>query len=153
MVSLDELKNMLNDLKSQGKIVEWSVIREIRNIVVFNIGYPTDEDTVTYENYAVRVYNRGTENEYIRWERRKPTFLVQQTASQFEKLVNEKRPTILQELKENKSAIKIINFTLDRDGKYATVRAFVDNGDNTVSEKEFVVMFDEGGNYTIYELK
>jgi len=151
MVGLDNLKNLLNELKNQGKIVEWSVIRDTGNVVVFNIGYPTDKDTVVYENYAVRVYNRGTEDEYIRWERRKPVFLRQQEASQFELLVGEKKSVVLQDLKEKYNAVKLIGFNIDKDREYVTVRAFVDNGDNTISEKEFVVMLDESGNYKIYE--
>jgi len=151
MVGLDNLKNVLNELKNQGRIVEWSVIRDTGNVVVFNIGYPTDEDAVMYENYAVRVYNRNTENEYIRWERRKPAFLMQQEASQLELLVDKKKSAVLQDLKEKYNTVKLIGFNIDKEREYITVRAFVDNGDNTISEKEFVVMFDESGNYRIYE--
>jgi len=151
MATLNELYDKLNTLKEEGKIVEWKTIRDNGEIVIINIGYPTDEDVVNYENVAVRVYNRGTENEFIRWEKKKPTIVMEEVPTQFEEYIESKKAQILQDLKEKYNTIKLIGFNINKDREYVTVRAFVDNGDNTISEKEFVVIFDESGNYKIYE--
>jgi len=151
MVTLNDLKKKLDSLKEEGKIVEWKTTRDNGDVVIINIGYPTGEDVVNYENVAVRVYNRDTENEFIRWERKKPAVVREEVLTQFETHIESKKAQILQDLKEKYNAIKLISFSINKDREYITVRAFVDNGDNTISEKEFVVIFDESGNYKIYE--
>jgi len=151
MTTLGDLKKKLNNLKDAGILLEWKITRDNGDIIIINIGYPTGEDVVTYENVAVRVYNRGTDDEFIRWERRKPVVVREKKSlSQFETYIKDNKTSILQDLKEKYNMIKLVDFSVNKDREYVTIRAFVDNGDNTVSEKEFVVIFDEKGNYYIY---
>jgi len=152
-MKLQELFDKLNVLKASGKIVEWRVVRDDRNnnVVVINVGYPIEEDVVRYQNFAVRVYNRGTENEEVRWETVKPMFL--RAESPFKQQASKKKQEILNRLSTEYNVIKVIGYTVDENNKYVTVTGFVDNGDGTVSRKSFVVFFDEQGNFMIYELR
>jgi len=152
-MKLQELFDKLNALKASGKIMEWRVVREDRNnnVVVINVGYPIEEDVVRYQNFAVRVYNRGTENEEVRWETTKPMFL--RVESPFKQQASKTKQEILNKLRTEYNVIKVIGYTVDENNGYVTIMAFVDNGDGTVSQKSFVVFFDERGNFTIYELR
>ena len=151
MVTLNELKKKLNSLKEVGKILGWKIIRDNEEIVVINIGYLVEEEIVNYENVIVRVYNRNTDNEFICWERRKPTVIKEEkTLLQFEIYVKDNKTLILHDLKEKYNVIKLIDFNINKDKEYIIIRAFIDKGNTTISEKEFIVMFNEKGNYFIY---
>jgi len=151
MATLKELYNKLDALKEEGKIIEWKTVRDSGGVVIINIGYPAGDDIVNYENVAVRVYNRGTKSEYTYWERKKPAIVKEEAISQFEEYVKNNKAQILQDLKESYKVIKLISFSINKEREYITVRAFVDNGDNTISEEEFIIIFDKSGNYRIYK--
>lgn len=151
MVTLDDLFKTLDNLKANNKIVEWKKARDSGDVVIINIGYSTDDDVVIYENFAVRVYNRGKVNENIRWERRKPNQLINKIKSNFETYLQDSRLLIINDLKQNHNVVKIIDFIVNEKYEYVSVRAFVGVQQGQLTEKEFVILFDQNGNYTIYE--
>jgi len=151
MVTLNELKKKLNSLNETGKILGWKTVKDNGEVIIINIGYPTEKEVVNYENAVIRVYNRNTEEEFIRWERRKPMVIKEEkTLSQFETYIKNNRTSILHDLKEKYNVIKLVDFNINKDREYIIIRAFMDKGNNTISEKEFMVMFNEKGNYFIY---
>jgi len=151
MVTLNELKKKLNSLNETGKILGWKTVKDNGEVIIINIGYPTEKEVVNYENAVIRVYNRNTEEEFIRWERRKPMVIKEEkTLSQFETYIKNNRTSILHDLKEKYNVIKLVDFNINKDREYIIIKAFMDKGNNTISEKEFMVMFNEKGNYFIY---
>ena len=148
-MKLQDVYNLLSEKKKEGVVLDYRPVKDTGNKVVLNITFARG-DVAYQRNYTLLVKDRGLESERVYWLNGKPVELFPTTASALGQKVQESLDDITGQIS---GFIKLEGYTVnDRQG-FAMLTAFVDNGDGTVSRKQFLVYFDAQGNPVVREIR